>query len=285
MAKEIAQTSIGELVSHNQRLAGNYFSPSLMVILDYPKISDEGLELDQPYSMRELRILRCTAGYVRGSINLMDKEIHAGMIAAVPEDTIIEIYEQSPDFCVQALGSAEVGDLAPDMKPVLIEIPETSVKQMDGFFELARMLIAQEFVSERSVTLLIASMAEELRQLDQETEAGPKNIRNTSRQHVIFNEFMELLQLHGETEHHVGDYADRLCITPNHLSAIVKGESGRTVMWWIDRAAIQHAKLLLRHTNLSMTEIADRLNLPGDSFFCRLFKRYTGITPLRYRKL
>lgn len=77
----------------------------------------------------------------------------------------------------------------------------------------------------------------------------------------------------------------RPAVGKSRLSAIVKGENGRTVMWWIDRAAIQHAKLLLRHTNLSMTEIADRLSLHSDSFLCRLFKRYTGITPLRYRKL
>lgn len=283
MANKISQASIKELVSLNQRMDDNYFSPSLMVVMDFWGLSDEAIELDRPYSMSELRILRCTSGHVRGSINLIDKEMHAGMIAAVPEDTIIEIYEQSPDFCIQALGSAEVSDLVPLRSPILLEIPETSVKQIDAYFEMARMLIAKESVSERPVALLIASLLEELHQLDLNKDAGPDNSLAASRQRVIFNAFMNQLHIHGETDHHVGDYADKLYITPNHLSAIVKGESGHTVMWWIDRATIQHAKLLLRYTHLTMAEIADRLNLPGDSFFCRLFKRNTGTTPLKYR--
>lgn len=282
MAKEIAQTSIKELASLNQRLARNYFSPSLMVVLDYSRLSYAGLELDRPFMMSELRILRCTAGRIRGSINLIDKELNAGMIAVVPEGTVIEIYEKSQDFCAQALGSAEARDLVPILRPILLDIPEAASRHIDGYYELVGMLIGQVSISERSVALLIASLVEELQRLAE--GADSKDARPASRRSSVFGEFMELLHLYGETEHHVGDYAERLCITPNHLSATVKGESGRTVMWWIDRATIQHAKLMLRHTDLTMAEIADRLNLPGDSFFCRLFKRNTGMTPLQYRK-
>jgi AraC-like DNA-binding protein len=37
------------------------------------------------------------------------------------------------------------------------------------------------------------------------------------------------------------------------------------------------------HSNLSVTEIAHRLNFPDQSYFAKFFKREVGISPLQYR--
>ena len=41
--------------------------------------------------------------------------------------------------------------------------------------------------------------------------------------------------------------------------------------------------MLLRTTNLTMQEIALRLDFPDQSFFSRYFKKNTGMTPAEYR--
>ena len=46
---------------------------------------------------------------------------------------------------------------------------------------------------------------------------------------------------------------------------------------------ILEIKRLLVHTNLSVTEIAVRLNFPDQSYFAKFFKRETGVSPLQYR--
>jgi AraC-like DNA-binding protein len=48
---------------------------------------------------------------------------------------------------------------------------------------------------------------------------------------------------------------------------------------------ISKAKELLEHTELSVSAIAEKLNLSSVHYFCRLFKNQTAYTPLGYRKM
>lgn len=64
---------------------------------------------------------------------------------------------------------------------------------------------------------------------------------------------------------------------------MVLSTSGVGAKEWIDRAVISTAKVLLRHSDKQTSEIADELNFPNVSFFCKYFKRLTGSTPLQYR--
>ncbi|MBQ0093131.1 MAG: AraC family transcriptional regulator, partial [Bacteroidales bacterium] len=63
-----------------------------------------------------------------------------------------------------------------------------------------------------------------------------------------------------------------------------KESSGQSVKSIIDNAVITEIKVLLRHSDLSVSQIADRLDFPGSSFLCKFFKAKTGITPLQYRR-
>ena len=54
-------------------------------------------------------------------------------------------------------------------------------------------------------------------------------------------------------------------------------------MYWINRATILHAKVLLKDEKLMASEIADRLNFPSPSAFGMFFKRETSMTPGEYR--
>lgn len=53
---------------------------------------------------------------------------------------------------------------------------------------------------------------------------------------------------------------------------------------WISKAVITEVKVLLKDTDKPISEISDILNFPTDSFFCRFFKKETGVTPTQYRK-
>ena len=85
-------------------------------------------------------------------------------------------------------------------------------------------------------------------------------------------------------ERNIPFYADRLAITPHYLSTLVSKISGHSVMYWINRATILQAKVLLKDKNLMASEIADQLNFPSPSAFGMFFKRETGMTPGEYKK-
>lgn len=104
-----------------------------------------------------------------------------------------------------------------------------------------------------------------------------------SRKEHIFERFYESLIESYQAERSVRFYADRLCLTPKHLSGVVKEVSGKTVGEWIDDFVILEAKALLNSSSLSIQEISDRLNFANQSFFGKYFKHYTGLSPKEYR--
>ena len=55
-------------------------------------------------------------------------------------------------------------------------------------------------------------------------------------------------------------------------------------MYWVHRAAILRARVLLNTTDLMTYQIAERLNFPNAPAFSHFFKRETGMTPKKYRE-
>ena len=68
------------------------------------------------------------------------------------------------------------------------------------------------------------------------------------------------------------------------MSAIIRKASGHSVMYWVNRATIQEAKLLLKTNNAMGYEIADQLHFSSASAFSKFFKRETGMTPKMYQE-
>jgi AraC-like DNA-binding protein len=52
---------------------------------------------------------------------------------------------------------------------------------------------------------------------------------------------------------------------------------------YITRIRMQTASQLLRQSALPVKEIADRVGLPDEAYFSRLFKKATGVSPMLYR--
>lgn len=84
--------------------------------------------------------------------------------------------------------------------------------------------------------------------------------------------------------HSVSDFADSLCIHPYHLNRKIKAATGMTASALIMQSRITEAKNLLLHTNLSIGEIARRLNFSSISHFGRRFREHTQLTPRQFKK-
>ena len=104
-----------------------------------------------------------------------------------------------------------------------------------------------------------------------------------SREQRLFADFMQLVALHAQHEHHIDFYASRLCISPRYMSTLIKKVSGKPAKQWIDEAIIARIKVALRHSDKQMTQISDEMNFANTSFFTKYFKRLTGMTPLQFR--
>lgn len=106
-----------------------------------------------------------------------------------------------------------------------------------------------------------------------------------TRKEEIMAKFILILGENFKTNRQVTFYADQLCITPKHLSAVVKEISGRTAGDWIESYVTMEAKVLLRTTDLSIQQIASKLNFSNQSFFGKYFRKQTGYSPSDFRRL
>jgi AraC family transcriptional activator of pobA len=96
-------------------------------------------------------------------------------------------------------------------------------------------------------------------------------------------DFLRLLSNHFKEERSVQYYAERLFVSPKHLTQMLKDITGRTAGELIDRAVIIEAKVLLRTPSYNVAQVAEELHFSDQFFFAKFFKKHTGLTPSQFR--
>lgn len=124
---------------------------------------------------------------------------------------------------------------------------------------------------------LISSLSETYSSL-----AETKNLER-DRKHEIIDKFYVLISQYASKQRKVKFYADKLHLTPQYLTSLLKAETGKSITQWLDHVVVMHAKSLLRSTNMTIKEISSELNFGDTSLFCRYFKRNTNLSPKSFR--
>lgn len=117
-----------------------------------------------------------------------------------------------------------------------------------------------------------------------EKEETIEELLYTDRQKDLYLRFTGMLSTYVVQEHSVMFYASALCVTPQYLRRIVKNLSGKTVHTWINEALIREIEKRLAETDMTVQQIAEELSFSEQATLTRFFKRYKGISPLKYRK-
>lgn len=100
-----------------------------------------------------------------------------------------------------------------------------------------------------------------------------------------FLSFLKLLPSNYLEHHDLQFYADKLSVSTIYLSRVVKRYSQQTVKDHLDRFLVSEASAMLKRTDTSIANIAERLNFANPQSFCKFFVKHRGISPREYRKL
>lgn len=94
----------------------------------------------------------------------------------------------------------------------------------------------------------------------------------------LFNRFMMLLERDYKISRDVNYYAEKMNISSKYLTNIVNQVTGHTPKTIIDQYVILQLKMHLKRTTQSIKEMAWEFHFADVSFFCRYFKKHTGLT-------
>ncbi len=78
--------------------------------------------------------------------------------------------------------------------------------------------------------------------------------------------------------------AGALFFSPNHLSRLVKQQTGSTFLELVHKARLREATFLLRDPEMSVVEVAHLVGYNNLSYFYRIFREKYGMSPKDYRK-
>ncbi len=246
-----------------------------------------------PYLLEDYRIGYIKQGTMRGIINLQEYTITAGHVVFVTPGSIVEPISVSDDFLIVGMGMTnDLFHIAHSSHlPILFGgkqkhgvLAVTSMEEMllDHLFRmLCELVTNQNNVTEVSYHM-IATITSYYNTLFERQSTALLTNRSTA--HDIFDRFIQLVNLHCREQRNLSFYADHLCLTERYLGTVIRQTSGITAKAWIDKAVITAAKVMLRHGNLQIAEIAYKLHFANPSFFCKYFKRLTGVSPQEYRQ-
>lgn len=235
---------------------------------------------EEIYQMVEPRFILVLEGSAEVCINLQDYYIEKGNVMLIPADTIVEVDNISDDARVMAIVFRDSVEMSDEV------VYKTSPAEFDRLLRMYYLLWDVVHLSpyrRKTVQYLSKAIVADVQELN---ELVSENVQNESstRTQELFLQFKRLIKQHCMQDRSIPYYASQLHVTPHHLSATIKKASGQSVMYWINRATIQEAKLLLKTNGMMAYEIANRMNFPSASAFSKFFKRETGLTPRAYQE-
>jgi len=129
-------------------------------------------------------------------------------------------------------------------------------------------------------TILLAELLIRIARLREEAVCG---IDHTEERYI--RSVLDFLRQNYDRDIHIDDAAAAVNLHPGYLQRIFKRSTGRTMIEELTAIRIDKAKMLLKTTDIPVTEIYDYVGVGSRQYFHALFKRHTGLTPIAYREL
>ena len=260
-------------------------------------LSCSGLEEWQegPQVLTYGAILICRKGKARLQVNYKDWQLYDGAVITVfPNDVVklrveetfqVEMLKYNPSLLREAslqLEQTVYSSLREDRcrqdTPVVTNI-------INGMFALLKVYFDQSectCISQLVLCQLKAFFIGFHEYLQRNPQYRPDEVKSY-RVRELFNRFMMLLERDYKISRDVNYYAEQMNISSKYLTNIVNQVTGHTPKTIIDQYVILQLKLHLKRSTQSIKEMAWEFHFADVSFFCRYFKKHTGLTPQQIR--
>jgi len=248
-----------------------------------------------PVKVDGIIISICLEGSIQLTIGMKKYKIQKNDMMFILPGNIIKTMARSDDFdSVSMIFSRDnlmsIHIDIPSMLPTMLSIKENPIKRLTER-EIKILMEYSEIINSRSSAVNGINRNEIVHHLLMALFFEISNFysvalelqKNKSRKDVIFEQFNNLVLQHHKESRSVTFYAQKLFITPKHLSFVVKEVTGKTAVEWIDTCIILESMSLLKFSDMTVKQVSTHLNFPNQSFFSKFFKRHTNMSPSQYK--
>lgn len=244
-----------------------------------------------PFKTKFHSYLFLTEGQVKISINAEEFELKAGNFSLVCSGEVValtEIEEGTKGY----MGTFSEQIFTPQTTEKLLSrllnvgvfqirvLPQDIADHIGHLFRRISVLYETpvpqyiEHISDYFVTIL-----NELFLVDTATD----NIKVTASQKLV-GAFKMAMSKHIYSDYGPADYATVLSVSTNHLNKVIKRETGFTTIQLIAKRKIVESEVLLKHSSLSIADIAYSLGFDNPGYFSKFFKKHTSLSPGEFRQ-
>lgn len=254
---------------------------------------------DGPQVITYGAILICRKGKATVNINYKEWHLHEGAVITVfPNDVVeLKVKSEASLFDVEMLkyNASLLREASLQLEQtVYSSLREDRCRQdtpvvtniIDSMFALLKVYFNQSectCISQLVLLQLKAFFVGFHEYLQRNPQNRPDDEVKSYRVRELFNRFMMLMERDYKLSRDVNDYADLMHITSKYLTNIVRQVAGHTPKTIIDQYVILQLKMQLQRSSQSIKEIAWEYHFTDVSFFCRYFKKHTGLTPQQMR--
>lgn len=111
-----------------------------------------------------------------------------------------------------------------------------------------------------------------------------KYIPEDAAQSDFLKRMDDYLMNHLDEEFNRNKVASEMYLNPDYMARLLKKETGLSFSEYVGKKRMIIARLLLQTTEMPVTDISQRVGIQEISYFFRLFKKETGMTPKTYRE-
>ncbi|MBU3839234.1 MAG: helix-turn-helix domain-containing protein [Candidatus Phocaeicola faecigallinarum] len=238
--------------------------------------------------------LLCFQGTCSITVHLTQYTMKKGTLLILLPDLYFQVLEQSDDckfifagFATELVRSSSLFSKSIEYTPFIFEKPvlQLDKKAFELMYSYIRIIIKAKNTSNNILTQEQAALTftQLILGLGNLIKNGKSVNQQYNRNQEIVKELVRTVVMNYHTERNVSFYADKMHLSPQHLSTTIKKITGKTLTDIISSFIINDAKAKLKSTEMTIQEIAYSLNFPDISFFGKYFKRYTGMSPKQYR--
>lgn len=173
----------------------------------------------------------------------------------------------------------------------IFELTDEQVVQVNAVFQKMMAEIQSDYIHKYDVLRnLVFELLHFVMKMQPSANFDKQPINASQRIATLFLELLERQFPIDENHPQVklrtaSDFARQLNVHVNHLNKAIKDTTEKTTSQLIAERVMQEAKILLRHSNWSVSEIAYALGFNEVTHFNNFFKKHAALSPLKFRNL